>query len=285
MKMQEDLATLFARNMMVGDPSESAQLERRSATRIPDSNTIAHPITYSITRHYNHSTHQAPAVIQQTEAKPLVPQINEVSPEEALLRNNVDPSSLFPSQLTLFKQAEPDQKLRLIELWRIYPQVAQRPQQESGAWNATGARQDQNIFLGGHAPGLDRNAGTSRFSSDDETMVDGMEEDLRSMHGGDRHAEPYMVSGYETLAKRDYELSAGLQPLEHGKLIVSPPGSAVGGQYSHSTDPVYNQPDPWKQSLVHQVMENQYGAFQQQNHYGPSKPSHEGGYAEDEEML
>ena len=79
------------------------------------------------------------------------------------------------------------------------------------------------------------------------------------------HAEPYMTSGYEALAQREYECSSG-----PSKDIYSHFGTAVGGpKYQPSTDPVYNTTDTtnynnlggdW-QKLVEQrqqAMENQY---------------------------
>ncbi|KAK8255093.1 hypothetical protein HDK77DRAFT_423752 [Phyllosticta capitalensis] len=57
---------------------------------------------------------------------------------------------------------------------------------------------------------------------------------------GHSNAEPYMLSGYEMLAKREYD-----------------DGSAGKGVYVQSTDPVYKA-----------AVENQYGAFQAVREYG-----------------
>ena len=92
----------------------------------------------------------------------------------------------------------------------------------------------------------------SRNQLDEDVMSDGeiSNAPLTPIQGGDGrwavpHAEPYMVSGYESLAARDYQLSA--QP---AKDIYHHYGTAVGGSsYNKATDPVYqhypNVNDEW----------------------------------------
>jgi len=82
--------------------------------------------------------------------------------------------------------------------------------------------------------------------------------------------EPYMASGYEYLARREYEASAQQQqPVQN---VYSHFGSAVGGHtYNQATDPVYNiipNSGPEWEQRQQQAMENQYGAFQQGGHAG-----------------
>jgi hypothetical protein len=113
---------------------------------------------------------------------------------------------------------------------------------------------------------------------------------ITPIQGGDGRwssPEPYMASGYEVLAQREYEQS------KPSKDIYSHFGSAVGGPaYNHSTDPVYNTVEDihkypnvggdWQQLVEQrqQAMENQYGAFEQFQHT-------QGGVAhgQDNEML
>lgn len=119
---------------------------------------------------------------------------------------------------------------------------------------------------------------------------------LTPIQGGDgrwsesmQPAEPYMTSGYEQLAQREYEQSQG-----RPKDIYSHFGTAVGGpSYSHSTDPVYknvgeNVGGDWEQLLQHRqmAMENQYGAFEQTfQHNTEGVAVAMSGHHEDEEML
>jgi hypothetical protein len=114
---------------------------------------------------------------------------------------------------------------------------------------------------------------------------------LTPLQGGDGRwpgtAEPYMASGYEVLAQREYEQSAATS-----KDTYSHFGTAVGG-YSRSTDPVYNTVEDvhrlpnvggnWQQLVEQrqQAMENQYGAFEQFHNNGGMTAGH----GQDEEML
>jgi hypothetical protein len=83
------------------------------------------------------------------------------------------------------------------------------------------------------------------------------------------YVEPYMMSGYEMLAQREYEESAKRQLQEEmarPKEVYNHFGSAVGGaggggNYCLATDPVYDNDNDWARQQ--QAMENQYGAFQQ----------------------
>lgn len=72
-----------------------------------------------------------------------------------------------------------------------------------------------------------------------------------------------MMSGYEMLARREYEESAKRQleeEMARPKEVYSHFGSAVGGgPYRLATDPVYAA--DW--ATQQQAMENQYGVFQQ----------------------
>ena len=99
-----------------------------------------------------------------------------------------------------------------------------------------------------------------------------------------------MTSGYEALARREYEQSAA-----KSKDIYSHFGTVVGGPtYNHATDPVYGTPEGVHNQNVgggeqlllqrQRAMENQYGAFQQyfQHNDGGVTTGYSG---DDEEML
>lgn len=79
-------------------------------------------------------------------------------------------------------------------------------------------------------------------------------------------AEPYMASGYDMLARREYEQSA------------------KESSYNQATDPVYNSTGGnglWQKNVGSiSDMENNYGAFAYAREYGFQQPM----YA-DEEMV
>lgn len=60
-------------------------------------------------------------------------------------------------------------------------------------------------------------------------------------------AEPYMTSGYEALAAREYERGGAVEQ---------------STRYERATDPVYAFHGDWRQNV--QQMENGYGAFEAQ---------------------
>lgn len=153
-----------------------------------------------------------------------------LSTEEVLMKRGIDPATLFASQLELFRQADQEQRKRLVELWRISPQMT--------------ASQNQHGASGGQAQGIG--------SGNDEDMMTDYEPS---------HAEPYVVSGYESLAQREYERSANLPtsssaPASTGA-IMAPQQS-----YTQATDPAYK--GAWNQQ---QTMADQYGAYESKRYY------------------
>lgn len=69
----------------------------------------------------------------------------------------------------------------------------------------------------------------------------------RSSHGSG--AEPYMTSGYELLAQREYERS------------TADAASNESACYNQSTDPVYRGSGTWDKTV--EDMANRYGAYEQ----------------------
>jgi hypothetical protein len=290
MAMNEDLVNLFTRNLSfnpyVAPPEEPSQVET--------------PIIYSITQHYHHSAH----LVSQQPARPASepPQTDQLTTEIILSRHGVDVASLSPAQITLFKTADSSQQMRLIQLWQLYKNTpdsgSQAISQDLSNYQTTSFEQEEAIAKLRYErqmleERMSRTGGDQGMDTDD-TMSDESSTTpmpMTPIQGGDGRwasthvAEPYMSSGYETLARREYEQSAA-----PSKDVYSHFGIAVGGPtYSHATDPVYNTIEDvhkypnvgsdWQQ----QAMENQYGAYAQFQH------NHEGtmteGYNGDEEML
>jgi hypothetical protein len=291
MATQEDLATLFSRNLNIHNNTYVAPQ--------PEPQPAEEPFTYSISQHYHHSAHVATQQPSRPASEP--PQTDQLTTEIILSRHGVDAKSLFPSQIDLFKTADPSQQMRLVELWRICPPDygGHALAQDIGNWPATSFQQEEAMAkLRYERQMLEERmsrAGGDMQSMDSDTMSDSSTTmPMTPIQGGDGRwsgnaAEPYMASGYESLAQREYEASAG-----PSKDTYSHFGTAVGGPtYNPATDPVYksvedihrfpNVGGDWE-SLVHQrqmAMENQYGAFEQfQLNTGGVAMS-----GEDEEML
>ena len=79
-------------------------------------------------------------------------------------------------------------------------------------------------------------------------------------HDGTHDAEPYVRSGYELLAERDYKRQAAPSP---GKEMYNPLGTAVG--YRHAVDPAFTGREWWRNFVDRQPTEFQYGTLEQIN--------------------
>ncbi|EAU31668.1 predicted protein [Aspergillus terreus NIH2624] len=126
--MQEDLATLFARQMHMGTQAPPA----------------APPtVTYSISQHYHHSAH-----IPRKTALEVSPPSAQPSAHEILQRHNISPASLSPSQLQLFENAGPEQQSRLLQVWQICAAPASNPSM-TGTLSAPVGETDVDMSMSG----------------------------------------------------------------------------------------------------------------------------------------
>lgn len=91
--------------------------------------------------------------------------------------------------------------------------------------------------------------------------MDGMDmaPEENSDEDGHQYAEPYMISGYEVLARRDYELSA-----QKDNATSRRNEPTTGAPYRLASDPIY-QSQRWWEYANPQPMEHQYGAFELMN--------------------
>lgn len=284
MATQEDLATLFSRNLSL-NPYVAPKEEPKPEPEVP--------FAYSISQHYHHSAH----LVAQQPSRPASepPRTDQLTTDIILARHGVDASSLFPSQIDLFKTADAGQQMRLIELWRICPPDYGGHALTQDLWPQTSFQQEEAMAKIRYEKRMLEErmsrTGAEQGMEGDDTMSDGSSTTpmpMTPIQGGDSkwsNPEPYMASGYEALAQKEYERSAA-----PAKEVYSPFGTAVGG-YTRATDPIYNtvQDYPnvggdWQQLVDHrqQAMENQYGAYQQEFQ---SHGSMMVGHGQDEEML
>ena len=279
---QEELTALFERNLSLQTaappPAEQASQAQTQAQE---------PITYSISQHYTHSAHiivrPRPASVQETD---------DLTASIILSRHGVDVSTLFPSQIDLFKTADASQQMRLVELWRISPpnHGGHALATEMGSWPSTTMAQEEAMAQIRYERQLaEEQARKSQSQHVDMAMADDMVSDseqsnapLTPIQGGDGRwcpyqaaPEPYMVSGYEALAAREYEANAKGRPRADAYGALGQVG--VGG-YKKATDPVYAGGSAYGQQWAARTLEEQQRAMQSQGG---------GGYRrdEDEEML
>lgn len=225
---EERLAAMFTKNMSL-DPVQGPQEPPK--------------IVY-VSQHYTHSAHLAHQPVEPPQPSPRPasepPQSEHLLAETVLRNHGVDPSCLSTSQLQLFKTADEQQQLRLIELWRICPPTNSN-NNPSLAWSAPSTleqeiilaqdrymrnqmqtqQQDQTMMSLDGTPLVPIQAGDGRWMGITET---------------DHYMEPYMSTGYSTQAPDVPRVAA----------------------YKPSTDPVYNGTCMVNYSEL-EKMENQYG--------------------------
>ncbi|KAI9761444.1 MAG: hypothetical protein M1835_008183 [Candelina submexicana] len=264
--MQEDLSALLSRNLNLSDCSQDPTPQQAEENHLLAAETAqeTRPITYSISQHYHHSAHLA------TPTRVDNPQPSNAAIISELVQHQIDPMSLLPSQFTLFQQAEPQQRLRLLELWRISPpsQPDHVVEQNFSYWPATMEREEEMARLRYEMQmqaSVSDMIGLDDAQTDFERLDQDRRGDLTPIEGGDGRsiAEPYILSGYESLSGRDY-----IQQLLSDGGIVPPSNSPVNhkrianvqipqymSQYNHSTEPVYQHSEMWQKAVGQHLVE------------------------------
>lgn len=243
MQVHDELAALLAKNLTL---SPTPVHVPEPAMSVVEQQAAQPKITYSISQHYNHSAHVTRPVTHESEQQEQQQQQQEQQEQqqqqqqmdtdaaqpdalavEAQLRQyGIDPASLTHVQMALFRMSTPDRRDYLLQLWRICP-----PAKEA----------DEDMSLDSNpVPEVPPTAQT----------VDGRW--LQSSQNN--YTEPYMWSGYEELARREYLASSS---------------SMEGPSVPRSMDPVYNNrletssraSWPLQNPLSNMDMENQYGAM------------------------
>lgn len=254
-RAHDELAALFSRNLTF-NPDYEASIPRQEAASQLES--IAGPsstqqIAYSVSQHYNHSAHAVnPSTENGLERPSSEPSQSDTMSAEKILRiHGVDPTNLTPSQLQLFKVAEAPQQRRLIELWSICPptHAADIP---SLAWSSTTVEHEEQLARARH-----ERSQLSQAVSLDGTVVQTSNGQWHQQTTSD--PEPYMMSGYEELMRREREREEKEQWQMNAHV------------YHKATDPVYMGPD-YAREQQQMEMASQYGAFEYYRGNGRPEP-------------
>jgi hypothetical protein len=247
---QDELTQLFSSHMSLSQTAPQ-QPVYQEAPRQQEQEQAPKAIVYAST-HYTHSHHVAP--VRSASEPPFKTHIEASELGAVLLRNSIDPSLLFPSQIELFQNADDDQRLRLLELWRISP-----PQGRQGY--PTGSDYNMSRQLYDWPPtslAQEEAMAKLRYEQEFEQQSQQQNEQVsRELSTSPQAAEPYMSSGYDMLAKREYEASSRRE----------------APSYNQATDPVYNSTGTngglWEKNVGSILdMENQYGAYAYAREYG-----------------
>ncbi|KAK0624764.1 hypothetical protein B0T17DRAFT_492726 [Bombardia bombarda] len=205
MQSQEDgLAALFARKMNFNPQAE--QVAPVFVPPVVEAPKEQPKVVYA-SAHYTHSAHVARHDQQPPQAsapRPASePPTSSSSPIEAVLRQHgVDPATISRAQLQLFKRVEDPQKLRLMELWAACPSTG-RVDNPTWDWSMTSLDQEellarkryqqQQIMMDTSIMSLDGTPITAIQAGDGRW----------TMSQANADSEPYMLSGYEELARRE----------------------------------------------------------------------------------
>lgn len=219
--MQEELATLMTQRLRLDNDVEYHGQPVLPPT--PPQRDQQAQVTY-ITQHYHHSAHQAAPT----------PPVEQTTIHDELARHGVDTSALFPSQLNLFKEARPEQQLRLIQLWTIAPPSYgnQMLAKELVHWPQTSMQQEEEAAK---ARSLRTQAQLGNYSPEPR-----------------HNAEPYIMHGYEELSDSSAAMSG-------------PHPDPQSQKYSAALDPVYRRKEWWLREA--DPIEYQYGVVQQMRQF------------------
>ncbi|KAH9860741.1 hypothetical protein J1614_012073 [Plenodomus biglobosus] len=262
-KMQQDeLTQLFSAHMNLSQDAPP-QVQQQASQEEPVQHQQQQPeqapkqIVYA-SQHYTHTHHVAPA--RSVSEPSLKTHIDRSDLASVLLRNSIDPSLLFPSQIDLFQNADDDQRLRLLELWRISPPTGRQGHPAGTDYNMSRQLYDWP------PTSLAQEEAMAKLRYERQQAEAQQQEDIRQhelqleqsmIAASTSPAEPYMASGYEMMARREYEESARREKEKSAR---------DASQYNQATDPVYNQTANngglWQKNVGSMLdMENNYGAF------------------------
>lgn len=219
--MQDDLVNMMSQHLQIN------QIQHHQDSSMPPTPEVSPqpiPITY-ITQHYHHSSHQAG-------------NSPEAQASDFLESVGVNASALLPSQIQLFKNADDQQRQRLVELWTISPPTPgkQMLPSQMGNWPQTSLEQEEA-------------AAQYRWEEKEREKL----KNLCALPGYDsqQNAEPYMISGYDVP-----RLAKSVAPTESR--------TASHEEQKQFNDPVFNsQSREWWKLEDDAPIEHQYGMLQQ----------------------
>lgn len=274
---QEELIALFARNLNFDSQQPTPA---PAPAPVPVTATVPTPeekIVY-ISQHYNHSSHIARHdvhVTQQQSSRPASePPQGEHSAIESVLREyGVNTSGLSSAQLQLFKTVDDAQKMHLIDLWRICPPTNSNDN-PTLAWSMTSVSQEEILAKLRYEQRQQQQqqqqqqVDTPILSLDGTPIQAGDGRWGTSAAAAQSYMEPYMASGYEDMARREYEESerraaffaeAMMQTRQKDAYSSSHFAIATAGPTYNPAhaDPVYNVSTvDWRRQ---EAMADQYG--------------------------
>lgn len=155
----DELAQLFAQNMQLSQQAaqrQQAQQMQPEPERVQEVSQVSEkqqqsseqPIAY-ISSHYTGTAHVRHAdVASEPSRSPPPPYHESFMPEamaETLRQHSIEPAALLPNQIHLFLNADYEQRLRLLELWRIAPPSYPLEEHLNGTWVSTSVQREEDL--------------------------------------------------------------------------------------------------------------------------------------------
>lgn len=153
----DELAQLFAQNMQLSYQAAQHTQQQQQQQQPQEEIMVEHvptisekeenPVHYA-SAHYTGTAHIRPDTTSEPSRSPPPPYHEALMPEAmaaTLRQHSIDPSSLLPTQIHLFANADSAQRLRLLELWRISPPSYPLDQhvQEALSWQPTSVEREE----------------------------------------------------------------------------------------------------------------------------------------------
>jgi len=270
----DELAALFAQrmNFAPGGDHQAQQIQQQQQQTFMEPVAVPQisekheetPIHY-ISSHYNHSYHVRHDTLSEPSRSPPPPYYETMLTThmaQTFRNHSIDPSTLLPNQLHLYANADLDQRLRLLELWRISPPSYSHSAEEQlhGAQNPTNLAQEElsarQRYEAQHPSHFDthieppritpiRQAGEPAWPPAARMRAASIASSKPSAHQMS-DAEPYIMDGYQ---------SGGNPPQFQSASSIEPVYAASSGLW------------PGQEQQQQGGIEEQYGAFMQiRNH-------------------
>lgn len=280
----DELAQLFAQNMQLSQQAaqqQQAQQMRQGAEPVQSIHQICEkdqhggePQIAYISSHYTGTAHVRPTdVTSEPSRSPPPPYHEAFMPEamaETLRQNSVEPAALLPNQIHLFLNADHEQRLRLLELWRIAPPSYPLEEHLNGAWVSTSVEREEDLAR-------------ARYEQQQQQGILRQEEHMLDTHIANGASEAEPMSPIREVGEPAWPPAARMRAasIAASKRQQSEAEDYMVNGYSgqkQSIDPVYAaaaglwQAPSYAEAVRQeeerqQMMENQYGMLEQiRNH-------------------
>lgn len=268
----DELAQLFQNMQFSPQAAALQQLQQQqqiATSHIPETPERKTDATiHFASAHYTPNTAHVRAESEPSRSPPP-PYHEALMPEamaETLRQHSIDPSALLPNQINLFLNADYEQRLRLLELWRISPPSYPLDQHLQGQWSATNMEKEET-------------EARMRYEQQQQMQVRSVPQEEHMLVGPITPIRQEGEPAWPPAARmRAASIAAGQGPLRHAEAepyIVN--GYEIAAASPRAVEPVYAAAGLWQApsyaETMHQeeqrqlAVENQYGMYEQiRNH-------------------